>query len=620
MHPEVWAEVGSWLVRVVVGIAAAALAAGPLLAQDKVPLQDTVSLDTIRVQVGSRASSELPVLTRSIQLFDRTDIDALPVRTVSGLLEWATAVEVMSRSPAQSDVSVRGGSFEQVVVLVNGVRMSDPQTGHFDLDLAVPLDRVLRVEILRGPASALYGADAMGGVVNVVTRDAGSPWRARAEGGSWGAARLSASGGVQRDGGLGIHAGGELSRSDGHRAGTDYDVLLGQLGLSHPLGAGTLSGELGLSRRDFGASGFYAPYPSFERTRTYTSAVRWTASPAGPLWLELGASYRRHDDDFILIRDDPSVYRNQHTSAQGGGEVLARSAPQSWLELVLGGELYQDALDSDNLGDRTEARGALFGEILLGRRGPGTLSLGLREDWHETFGAVFSPSLSAAYHTGPFRLRGALGRSFRAPTWTERYYVDPANVGRADLEPERAISGELGVDLRAGSRAHLALTAFARQSESLIDWARDAAADDTVPWETRNVEKAAFRGLEADIELTGPWQTDWNLGAIVLAVDAAEAEGYVSKYALRPLEERFTVGVRRSFGDHVRLSAHALRARRADEADPHHRLDLRSSLSLGALRVYLDATNLLDATYPDITGAPAPGRAVHLGITAGGRW
>ena len=132
-----------------------------------------VLLDTLQVQVGSRLSPQLPVLTRSVQLFGREEIDALPVRTISGLLEWATSVEVQSRSPAQSDLGIRGAGFEQVVVLVNGVRMSDPQTGHFDLDLAVPLDQVERVEILRGPASAVYGADAVGGVVNIVTRGGG---------------------------------------------------------------------------------------------------------------------------------------------------------------------------------------------------------------------------------------------------------------------------------------------------------------------------------------------------------------------------------------------------------------------------------------------------------------
>ena len=112
--------------------------------------QRPTEMDTLRVQAVSRTNPNLPASTRSIQLLTAEEISSLPVRTISEALEWATGVEVLSRSPAQSDLSIRGASFEQVVVLVNGVRMSDPQTGHFDLDLAVPLESVERVEVLRG--------------------------------------------------------------------------------------------------------------------------------------------------------------------------------------------------------------------------------------------------------------------------------------------------------------------------------------------------------------------------------------------------------------------------------------------------------------------------------------
>jgi hypothetical protein len=112
--------------------------------------------------LGSRVSAELPLRTRSVQVLDRPTLESLPARSVAEALRWATGWSLGSRSPAQTDLSIRGGSFEQVLVLVDGVRMSDPQTGHFDLDLAVPLDRVERIEILRGPASAQYGSDAWG--------------------------------------------------------------------------------------------------------------------------------------------------------------------------------------------------------------------------------------------------------------------------------------------------------------------------------------------------------------------------------------------------------------------------------------------------------------------------
>jgi iron complex outermembrane receptor protein len=577
-----------------------------------------VLLDTLQVQVGSRVSRVLPVLTRSVQLLGREEIDALPVRTVSGLLEWATSVDVQSRSPAQSDLSIRGAGFEQVVVLVNGVRMSDPQTGHFDLDLAVPLDQVERLEILRGPASALYGADAVGGVVNIVTRGSGEKWRGLLEGGSWGTARISGGGGFEKEGGLSLQLGGEFGRSDGHRAGTDYESALLHLGLSHPLGPGRLTGEFGGSRRDYGAQDFYAHYPSFERTRTYTSSVRWDAEASGRLTMEAGTSFRRHEDEFTLIRDDPAVYQNRHTSSQVGGDVLARGGSWMGMDLAAGGEFYQDILRSNSLGDREENRGALYIETALGGRGPGVISIGLRQDWHQGFGSFVSPSVSGSYRAGPnLRTRLALGRSFRAPSWTERYYQDPENVGREDLGPERAWSGEVGLDLAGSSDLRLSGTAFLRRAEGLIDWARPEDAGADVPWETRNVQEATFKGIEADLTFQGPAETRWTFGGMLLSVDSREAAGYQSKYALRPLEEQVNLGVGRHFGDVVNLGVSLRRGKRAAE-DAYHRLDLRAGVKLGSTWLYLDANNLLNEHYPDIIGALAPGRAFYLGWRLGG--
>lgn len=579
--------------------------------------QIPIPLDTLTVQVGSRVRSRLPVLTRSIELLERDEIRSLPVRTVSGLLEWATGVEILSRSPAQNDLSVRGAGFEQVLVLVNGVRMSDPQTGHFDLDLAVPLEEVERVEILRGPASAFYGADAVGGVVNIVTSQGVPGARARMEGGSWGTARMSAEGGVEGGGGGSFQASGELARSDGHRAGTDYETALLHLSGGHPLGQGRLQGELGLSRKDFGARDFYAPYPSFERTRTYTSSIRWGSAPGKALNVEAGGAFRQHEDDFVLIRDNPAVYRNRHTSSQSGADLALRTTPRSGLDLAFGGEVFWDFLRSNSLGDRTERRGAVFGEMVMGKGRAGALSVGLREDWHQGFGAFFSPSVSASYSVGPsLRLRTALGRSFRAPTWTERYYQDPANVGRADLLPERAWSGEIGADVTGGSAVGLSLTAFLRRSSDLIDWARAVDAPEGAPWETRNVKEATFEGLEADLAVSGPWESQWSVGGSLLSLATEDTRGLVSKYALRPLRERLVVGVRRSFGSRFSVGLQAQRGRRAGE-DPFHRVDLRTSVRLGSAWLYLDGTNLADEAYPDITGAAAPGRALFLGIQVG---
>ncbi|NNM05895.1 MAG: TonB-dependent receptor, partial [Gemmatimonadetes bacterium] len=248
----------------------------------------------------------------------------------------------------------------------------------------------------------------------------------------------------------------------------------------------------------------------------------------------------------------------------------------------------------------------------------GVLSMGLRGDWHQGFGSFFSPSVSGSFRLGPgLRIRAALGRTFRAPTWTERYYQDPVNVGSPDLDPERAWSGEVGFDYTRRGSLRFGLTAFSRRSEDLIDWARPQAETggdgEPPPWETRNVEEATFRGLEADLSFLGPGAIRWTMGGMLLSVDSREAEGFRSKYALRPQDELVHVGAERALAGSLRVGAKFRRAKRKGEK-AYHLFDMRAGIRLGSTLIYLDATNLFDAEYPDVTGAMAPGAALYLGL------
>jgi outer membrane receptor protein involved in Fe transport len=171
----------------------------------------------------------------------------------------------------------------------------------------------------------------------------------------------------------------------------------------------------------------------------------------------------------------------------------------------------------------------------------------------------------------------------------------------------------MGIDLIGSRNQRLGVTAFVRRTEDLIDWARVSGAPDDVPWETRNVEEATFKGVEADLFLRGPLETRWTVGAMALSVDSDEAAGFTSKYALRPLVQQVRISVGRSFRGIVDLGVNVQRSKR-EGGDSFSRLDARGTLRLGAASVYLDATNLLDAEYPDVTGALAPGQAFFLGL------
>ncbi|HEV2148973.1 MAG TPA: TonB-dependent receptor, partial [Longimicrobiaceae bacterium] len=194
------------------------------------------------------------------------------------------------------------------------------------------------------------------------------------------------------------------------------------------------------------------------------------------------------------------------------------------------------------------------------------------------------------------------------------YYRSPANVGDPALDPERAWSAEAGADWIPAPAVRLALGGWVRRTEALIDWARPAGAPQSEPWRTRNVRDAVFRGVEAEAstELAG---TRWTARGAALSVRAEDADGYVSKYALRPVVESTSLAAERALPGGLGLAARARRVRRTGE-DAHLLAEARLRWTAGRTEVFLDAQNLLGEAYLDVVGQPAPGRAVTVGV----RW
>lgn len=587
----------------------------PSAAQLPGAAEDPIALDTLPV-LGSRISAGLPLRTRSVQLLDREALDRLPVRNLAEALGWATSVELSSRSPAQADLSIRGAGFEQLLVLVDGVRMSDPQTGHFDLDLVVPLERVERIEILKGPGSALYGSDAIGGVVNVVTRDGGA-WSGRVEGGSFGTVSGLLHGGVDLPGDGSLQLVGERGRSDGHREGTEWDSRIGSLALRVPVAEGELRVEAGTARRAFGADGFYAPFPSRETTRTRTAHVGWRSDPGARVALEPRISWRSHGDDFILDRSDPEGYRNRHTSDQVAAELVVRGTPTGGVSLAGGAELARHDLRSNALGDRAEGRGAVFAEaVFVPTWGP-EFTAGLRHDRYGPWGGFTSPSLAAGLELGQrFRVHGSMGRAFRGPSWTERHYQDPVHAANPELDPERSTSLELGGTLRTftGDR-WVGLTGFRRAGRDLIDWARPVGASEAV-WVTRNVNRSRTRGVEVEAGWRLGSATRFEMAATWLSLKADADAEFESKQLLRPIQDRIRVTLVQDLPWGLLGSAHLARSRRAAE-ESYVEADLRVEAPTPFGTLHLDGRNLTNSRHLDVTGHPVAARALYLGLAVG---
>jgi iron complex outermembrane receptor protein len=575
---------------------------------------DPVRLDTLAVAVGSNL--QLADLPRSVEVITADELAAMPVTSVEAALRWAGAVDLQTRSPAQSDLSIRGGTFEQVLVLVDGMRVSDPQTGHFDLDLTIPIELVERIEILRGGASAAHGADAFGGVVNIVTKTPeATRGQVRLEGGSFSTFGGAVSLETVSDGGVGFTAAVGRDGSDGHRDGTDYDIWRVQSRVTAPVASGTVTADGGWAARDFGAQGFYATFDSFEETRSAHGSVRWDGE-IGAFSVTPRVAYRKHDDTFILFRDDPAVFTNVHDSRQTMADVTARTELAPGVGLAFGGEWARETVESNNLGDREETRYGVFGELGV-ERGAFDLIAGLRLDDRENFDSFVSPSVAVALDAGDrVRLRAAASRAFRTPTWTDRYYSDPANVGNPDLEVETGWTWEGGADFALdafGAGANVGVTVFERTTENLIDFARPAGTGDEELWVARNVEEADFTGLELDLSgvRAGPLRLGFS-GAWI-SLETTEDAAFQSKSSLRPLTRRLSVAADLPVASWIWVGTRVLdRDRSGQEAVTT--LDLRFRADVAGATLFVDALNVTDGEFLDVSGIPEAGAAVRIGV------
>lgn len=331
------------------------------------------------------------------------------------LLGLDAALDMQERAPGGflADLSIRGATFGQTLVLLNGMRISDVQTGHFNLDLPIPLEALSSVEVLKGSGSTLYGSDAIGGVVNVRTEPGEIPdLRLYTGFGNFGTNQqhLIANFGTPR-------FSEELAVARDLSTGFAYDRDYRNLALSSlttatsRLGASSLL--LAYSDRPYGANLFYGDYPSWERIKTwFLSAHQNLGSKT-----EANFEYRRHTDLFVLFRYAPQIYTNRHLDNNWQGSLRRHDNLPHHAILSYGVEGLSGSINSTNLGIRSRTRGSAYAVYELRFAKRYSLSAGIREEVYGSRQVATSPSLSGAvWVNSKFKLRAAASRAFRLPT------------------------------------------------------------------------------------------------------------------------------------------------------------------------------------------------------------
>lgn len=591
---------GVWLATMVV----------PMRVGAQEPVQQTVVVTAAAVPVT------LGSATRTMTVVTEEQIRALPVRSVADVLRLVSSVDVRSRGErgVQTDFTIRGAGFGQMLVLVDGVRLNDAQTGHHNGDIPVPLDAIERIEVLHGPGSSLFGADAFGGTINVITRREAVRPAASIEAGSFGYVGGRGQAGMTT-GPVRQNLTVSAERSDGFMFARDLSRAVVRSDTA--IGEGTRVSASFLTN-DFGANGFYGPSPSHEWTNQTLLAASQRLGSVGGWRLDGVFSYRTHGDRFLWDVRVPGVSENRHRTHAVLGSVKASRRVGAGTSIVVGAESGADWIRSNNLGDHDIQRASAFGEW---RQAIGTrteVEASLRTDRYTEFGTAWSPGFGAGWWATPLlRLRASTGRAFRIPTFTERYYSDPAHLARPDLQPETAWSRDVGSDLYLPGGWVIGATLFGRDEHDVIDWLRPTTAE---RWRTYNVRSVDTVGVEVSARKMFAGGAFVQAGYTGLRVRTS-ATAQLSKYVQDVTPHAFVTAASMPLPGGVAIAPRFEYKQRSFGAADREAalLDLRISRRIARWDFRVEATNLLDETYQEVVGIDLPGRAVTATIAIGAR-
>jgi iron complex outermembrane receptor protein len=549
-------------------------------------------------------------------LLERADIRQLPVQNLNELLAYIPGIDLRQRGPngVQADVGIRGGSFDQTLILVNGVKMNDPQTGHHALNLMLTPDQIERIEVLKGPGTRIYGPGAFAGAINIVTRVA-------TEREGMAAIQFGNYGLYQAQTALHIPVGNyrqslqvSTSGSNGYRHNTDFSMgsLFYQSQLK--MGKGEFYTMAGYNRRNFGANAFYASETArdqYEETATILGTVGYRFMKAN-LWnSDIRIYHRQHQDDYFFLRHNPGFFHNHHTTRVSGLEWNNQWNSRFGKSSV-GSEWRREAIVSKNLGERERL---LLGLSLDHRWLLGKLQVGAGTYFNHIsdYGWRIYPGIDAAFEWRPNTLIYAnVGQSFRLPTYTDLYYRSPTNIGNSQLQPEQAWTYEVG-GRWLKQRFQLSAAWFLRDASRVIEWARPANG---TTWQALNYVDVLFNGFEADFRWSNPagYLKLVRLGYTGIHSNFGVVPGWESRYVLDNLRHQLTASgnVKLPLGIQGQLTA---RWFERQASTGQWLFDAGLTRYYRAFEARLLLSNLANVAYREVGTVVMPGRWTCLELT-----
>ncbi|MDR2285664.1 MAG: TonB-dependent receptor [Sphingobacterium sp.] len=592
---------------------------------------DTTSLSEVVIS-ENRLQIPFNKRNRNIQIIQREDIAKMPVRSINEVLSYIPGVDIRQRGPfgTQADVNIDGGSFEQTLILINGVKVSDVQTGHHSMNIPISLDAVERIEVLKGPAARVYGINALTGAINIITRpQVGTDVSVRVQGGS------SFSGKDEGDG-KGIYGGGDIqavanignahtqnlisvggAKSNGQRYNSGTENLRAFYQGKYALGArDEVDLMAGYILNAFGANGYYAApgdKESHEIVKTALVSVGSTHHLSNNFSLKPRLSYRGNKDDYRYFRNDLSTARSEHETKVYSAE-LNSILHTSIGDFGFGLESRYEDVESTNLGDHNRYNHGVYAEYKTEAIDRVLLNIGSYLNYNTQYGWQVFPGIDVGYSiTNNWKASFSVGSSQRIPTYTDLYLVQKGNIGNAALKSENAWQYELALRYEK-SNIYLQGGAFYRNISNFIDRIRSNASE---PYQPFNFGNNKMFGVNI------------GFGQVIPIADGQRLKYDVSYSYLRPKEMTYADNVTSMFIveslKHQTLLRALYQINKLDFSlgsrwikrelhKPYFITDLRVGYGLNQWNFYVEGTNLLDASYKETATVPMPGRWYTMGV------
>lgn len=580
---------------------------------------------------GNRLQTPFSEATRDIQVITQKQIQALPAKSLNEILSYISGVDIRQRGPfgSQADISIDGGTSEQTLILINGVKMIDSQSAHNMMNLPVPLSAIDHIEVIRGAAARIYGINALTGAVNIVTKkgkkssvsadiQAGSSFKSKDPkdgSGIYGGASAEVTGLFGSDNQSQLLS---LSQSDynGQRYNSgSKNTRLFYNGNYEINENNSIQAMAGYARNNFGANGFYAAPGDVNSEEHVESSVFSLSSKHtfGNFTISPRISDRYGRDDYRYFKDDLSKARSIHYTNALMLE-LNSSLKTNLGTFGFGLESRLEKINSSNIGKHDRDNHGIYAELKtsLSEKIKGTV--GLYGNYNTDYGFQAYPGVDLAYLiSDSWKIAANIGSGERIPSFTDLYLNQrPGNIGNASLQPENAWNYEANVQYNKGN-LQFKTGYFYRNITDFIDYVRDNAMQ---PYQPSNLGKNKTQGiygrLQQDFALSSNRSFGYTVSYNYLNPSFEASTEKQSKYILESLKHQFIAGIQYGINDFSLEVKDRWLKRELGKA--YNITDVRLNYKLQSVLLYTEATNIFNADYQEAGAVPMPTRWFSLGV------